>query len=234
MSDAKDSKQTALQQLQSAPFFVGLPAPAVQKALAQLITRHHPAEQIILLENDWGSSVYFVLNGWLKIRTFNMEGKEITLNILGVGEMFGEMSPLDQTPRSTDVLTLTEATIASIPASAFMELLATEPQAGIHLARLLARRLRQLNRRIRLREADSTCRIADLLLFLAESQGKATPAGVVIPNLPHRELSSLSGLARETVTRVLGKLEKNALIRRDPEKDLIYIPNLTALEDIVS
>jgi DNA-binding MarR family transcriptional regulator len=57
--------------------------------------------------------------------------------------------------------------------------------------------------------------VADTLLFLAKGQSKQENTGTEIPNLPHRELSSLSGLARETVTRVLTKLEKKGLIVRD-------------------
>ena len=57
--------------------------------------------------------------------------------------------------------------------------------------------------------------------------------GIEIPNLPHRELSSLSGLARETVTRVLSKLEKKGLIVRDKDKDLMSIPDIDALERLL-
>jgi CRP-like cAMP-binding protein len=190
--------------------------------------RSHPASQVILLENDWGSSVYFILNGWVKIRTYNLDGKEVTLNILGKGELFGEMAPLDEVPRSTDVITLAPTTIGNMPAQDFVQLLNVEPQAGIRLAQLMARRLRQVNRRLRLRESDSTSRVADILLFLADGQGKRGPNGTEIPNLPHRELSSLSGLARETVTRVLSKLEKKGLIVRD--RDTLCIPDPHALE----
>ncbi len=92
--------------------------------------------------------------------------------------------------------------------------------------------MRQVNRRLRLRESDSQSRVADTLLFLAEGQGKKAQAGgTEIPNLPHRELSSLSGLARETVTRVLTRLEKKGLIRRD--QDMICIPDLSALERMI-
>jgi DNA-binding MarR family transcriptional regulator len=70
--------------------------------------------------------------------------------------------------------------------------------------------------------------VIDILLFLADGQGTKTPQGIQIPNLPHRELSSLSGLARETVTRVLSKLEKKTLIHR--EKDSLFIPNMAELE----
>lgn len=217
--------------IRSAPFFEGLPEQAVEKATAQVVMRSHPANQVILLENDWGSSVYFILNGWVKIRTYNLDGKEVTLNILGKGELFGEMAPLDEVPRSTDVITLAPTVIGNMPAQDFVNLLHTEPQSGIRLAQLMARRLRQVNRRLRLRESDSTSRVADILLFLADGQGKKVSTGTEIPNLPHRELSSLSGLARETVTRVLSKLEKKGLIVRD--RDTLTIPDPHALERLM-
>lgn len=217
--------------IRSAPFFEGLPEAVVEKAIAHVSTRSHPSNQVILLENDWGSSVYFILEGWVKIRTYNLDGKEVTLNILGKGELFGEMAPLDEVPRSTDVITLVPTVIGNMPSQDFVHLIHTEPQAGIRLAQLMARRLRQVNRRLRLREADSVSRVADILLFLADGQGKQSEEGIVIPNLPHRELSSLSGLARETVTRVLSKLERKGLIARD--REVVCIPDINALERLL-
>jgi CRP/FNR family transcriptional regulator, cyclic AMP receptor protein len=217
--------------IRSAPFFEGLPEAIVDKATAQVVTRSHPPNQVILLENDWGSSVYFILDGWVKIRTYNMDGKEVTLNVLGKGELFGEMAPLDEVPRSTDVITLAPTVIGNMPAQDFVQLLNTEAQAGIRLAQLMARRLRQVNRRLRLRESDSVSRVADILLFLADGQGKQKEQGIEIPNLPHRELSSLSGLARETVTRVLSKLERKGLISRD--RDTLNIPDINALDRLL-
>jgi CRP-like cAMP-binding protein len=225
--------QDDLAQVRKAMLFQGLPEEAVEQATSQIVFRSHPASQVILLENDWGSSVYFILDGWVKIRTYNLDGKEVTLNILGKGELFGEMAPLDEVPRSTDVITLVPTVIGSMPATDFVMLLNTQPQAGISLARLMARRLRQVNRRLRLRESDSLSRVTDILLFLADGQGQPGDRGIEIPNLPHRELSSLSGLARETVTRVLSKLEKKGLIVRDKDKDLMSIPDIDALERLL-
>ena len=91
--------------------------------------------------------------------------------------------------------------------------------------------MRQVNRKLRLRKSDSQSRVADTLLFLAEGQSKQENTGTEIPNLPHRECSSLSGVARETVTRVLRKLEKKGLIVRD--QDIIHIPDWSALEKTI-
>lgn len=217
--------------IQMTPFFSALSPEAAEQAATQVVTRRHPANQVILLENDWGNSVYFILEGWVKIRTYNLDGKEVTLNILGKGEVFGEMASLEEIPRSTDVITLVPTVIGNMPAQHFVKLLNTEPLAGLYLARLMAKRLRQVNRRLRLRESDSQSRVADILLFLADGQGKVAGQGMEIPNLPHRELSGLSGLARETVTRVLSKLEKKGLIQRD--RDVLKIIDVEALENLL-
>ena len=232
MDDRQNARDTKLEELiHSISFFDGLPQASARTAFAHVVTRDHPANRVVLLENDWGGSIYFIVSGWVKIRTYNLDGREVTLNIVGKGELFGEMAPLDEVPHSTDVITLTPTTLANMPAADFVHLLSTEPQSGIKLAKLMARRLRQVNRRLRLRESDSMSRIADILLFLAEGQGTPKCAGVEIPHLPHRELSSLSGMARETVTRVLGKLEKKGLISRT--QDSFEIKDVGALEDLL-
>jgi CRP/FNR family transcriptional regulator, cyclic AMP receptor protein len=217
--------------IQIVPFMSGLPEDSIQKIATHFVTISHPPNQVLLLENDWGGSVYFILEGWVKIRTYNLDGKEVTLNILGRGEIFGEMAAMDKMPRSTDAITLTKTLIGRIPAEDFVNLINTEPMAGVHLVQLMAKRLRQVNRRLQLREASSVSRVADAILFLVEGQGKEGEKGTEIPNLPHREISSLSGLARETVTRVLTKLEKKGLIQRDA--DSMRIPDLPALEDTI-
>jgi len=210
-----DQKEELDQIISNVSFFRDLPQESAKRAAINLVTRLHPADRVIVLENDWGGAVYFVLDGWLKIRTYNSEGKEVTLNIIGSGEIFGEMAVLDEIPRSSDVITLTETKVCSMPSQDFLHLLNTEPQAGIQLSRLIAKRLRQVNRRLCSRESNSLARIVDTLLFLAQGQGKKDGDSLIIPNLPHRELSSISGLARETVTRSLTKLEKKRLIRRE-------------------
>ncbi|MDB9391385.1 Crp/Fnr family transcriptional regulator [Microcystis aeruginosa] len=217
--------------LDTATLFVGLSPESLDRVTSHAVTLTHPANRAILLENDWGGSVYFILDGWVKICTHNMEGKEVTLNIVGKGEIVGEMAALEEVPRSTDAITLTTATISSIPAQDFVNLLKSEPLAGIRLSQLMAKRLRQLNRRLLLREADSLSRVADTILFLAEVQGQKGSQGTIIPNLPHRELSGISGLARETVTRSLTKLQKKGLIQR--RQEYLCIPDLAALEKAI-
>ena len=223
----------AVDDLRLMPLFEGFDPEVLQALGKQMNVRQHPSNQPIILQDDWGSSVYFVVDGWVKVRTFNMDGKEVTLNILGPGEVVGEMAALDEAPRSTDVISLTPAKVALLPAKTFVEFLESDAACGVRLAQLISRRLRQINRRLQLRESGSMARVADVLLFLAEFRGRVSRAGVEIPNLPHRELGSLSGLVRETVTRCLGKLETKGLIQRDRDRDIICIPSMDDLEDLL-
>jgi CRP-like cAMP-binding protein len=219
------------QLIYSAPFFQGLPQAAVEKAMSHFFTRTLLANQVIIQENDWDSSVYFILEGWVKVCTYNADGKQVTLNILGKGELFGEMAVLDEAPRSTDVITLTPTLMGNMPARDFAELIHSEPLVGFNLLKLMMRRLRQVNRRCQRRESNSMSRVADTLLFLAEGEEIHDQTGTSIPKLAHHELSSISGLARETVSRVLIKLENKGLIVRNQQT--LCIPNLQALERLI-
>lgn len=218
--------------LQSTPLLQDLSEEVFKKATGRLLVRQHRSHELLLIEEDWGNSVYLIVQGWVKIRSYNSEGKEVTLNILGPGDIFGEMALLLSSPRTSDVLSLTAVVVSCFPATDFMTLIQSEPLVGLRLTQLMAKRLQQLNRRLRMRESDSVARVADVLLFLAEGRGQASASGVEIPKLPHQELASLSGLTRETVSRVLSKLEKKGTIGRS-SRDAICVPNLKTLEKLL-
>lgn len=219
--------------LESMPLFHGVPAATLKGLIDRLLVRQHSPDQLLLIAEDWGNSVYFILQGWVKVRAYTWEGKEITLNILGPGDIFGEMALLLSAPRSSDVLSLTTVVLGCFPATDFMSLVQNEAVVGLRLAQLMARRLQQLNRRLQMRQSDSMARVADILLFLAEGQGKSSADGVEIPRLSHQELASLSGLTRETVSRVLQKLDKKGLVERSSQA-IFCLPDLPGLEAYLS
>ena len=92
------------------------------------------------------------------------------------------MAALEKTPHSTDVVTLTSTNVGSIPTQKFVSFLHRDQVIGISLAQVMAKRLRQLNRRLRLRKANNLAWVADTLLFLANGRGETTKHGIEIPN----------------------------------------------------
>lgn len=162
------------------------------------------------MENNRCGLVYFILEGWVKIRTHNVEGNEMTLNIVDRGKIIREMAALEEISRSTDTVTLRPTTVSSIPTQKFISLFHSNPVIGIGIRfpQVMAKRLHRLNRRLRVCSAYSSSRAADALLFLADGRGETTKHSIEISDLPHRELSSISDLARETIKCSLTKLEK--------------------------
>lgn len=205
----------------------------LERILRRLALVSLPAKQLLLLENDFGNCVYFILSGWIKIRTFDLEGKEVLLNLIGKGEIFGEMSVLDDVERSTDAVAKTQVLIGRLPGDDFQYLVDRSPQFCKFVIRLINKRLRIANRRLQFRDASATCRVADILLFLAQTDISTAKnrSTLDLENIGHNDIASLSGLRRETVSRTLTKLKKKGIAATGKNSIVIYdlekLKNLT-------
>ena len=187
-----------------------------QDHLSQLLDRHressHQPDQVIVMEQDWGESLFLLRSGLAKVRTYSADGDEVVMSLLGVGDVFGEMAALDGASRSADVVALTPLRLVKLRAAPFTALLTKQPGFALALARLEASRLRDLNQRFVLQTADSTTRLLDALAYLARKSSAANDPQALIPVLAQREIALLAGLARETASRTLSKLRTRGTV----------------------
>ena len=192
-----------------------------QDQLIQLLDRHressHQPEQVIVMEQDWGESVFLLRSGLAKVRTYTTDGDEVVMSLLGAGDVFGEMAALDGAARSADVVALTPLCLVKLRAVPFAALLSKQAGFALALARLEAGRLRDLNRRFALQSADATSRLLDALAYLArKNSGSDADPQALIPPLAQREIALLAGLARETASRTLSKLrQRNVVVEEE-------------------
>ena len=184
--------------------------------LELLLDRHretsHQADQILVMEQDWGESVFLLVTGLAKVRTFTADGDEVVMSLLGPGDVFGEMVAVDGSVRSADVVALTPVELVKLRVQPFAHLLKQHASFALALACLETSRLRDLNRRFALQSADGTTRLLDSLAYLAR---KSSTDGIIfasIPPLAQREIALLAGLARETASRTLSKLRTKGTI----------------------
>ena len=184
--------------------------------LQQLLDRHreitHQAEQLIVMEQDWGDSWFLLRSGLAKVRTYTADGDEVVMSVLGSGDVFGEMSALDGAVRSADVVALTPLRLVKLPSAPFSALIQQEARFALALARLESSRLRDLNQRFALQTADATTRLLDALAYLARKIGPLAKPTAVIPPLAQKEIALIAGLARETASRALSKLWTRATV----------------------
>jgi Cyclic nucleotide-binding domain/GYF domain 2 len=99
-----------------------------------------PQWSVIVKQGDHGDSMYFILEGELRVR-INVLGKETILTTLGVGEFFGDISLFDQGPRSADVVANTDSIVMKISAAGFDALAKEAPEIATPFLRALGRSL---------------------------------------------------------------------------------------------
>ncbi|MEB3201082.1 MAG: Crp/Fnr family transcriptional regulator [Synechococcaceae cyanobacterium] len=206
--------------LDALPLFAELAGESRRALLDRHLAVRFEAEQTLVMEGDWGESVFLLRRGIAKVRSFSGDGEEVILSLLGGGELFGELAILDENPRSADVVALTPVELVKLRAAPFREVIRREPSLALALARLQAGRLRDLNRRFAIQTSDATTRLLAALAYLAAKAGPEGDPQAAIPPLPQRELAVLSGLARETASRTLSKLRQRGTVVDTPEGGL--------------
>lgn len=170
------------------------------------------------LFGEGGSSeqVMIVLSGRVKISHFTSDGREIILAVRGPGELLGELSAIDQEPRSATALAAEPVEVLVMTVEDFQQFVSTTPRAAMVLLLGLTRRLREADRkRIEFAAFDTVGRVALRLLDLAdqfgEPSGSAGAVRITVP-LSQQELAGLIGASREAVSKALQHLRNRGWI----------------------
>ena len=92
--------------LRRVPLFSSLTEPQLENLAGGSARRSYPKGRTIVAEGEPSQSMYILLAGRAKVQRSDSEGKEVILAVLSSGEFFGEMSLIDDAPRSASVITL--------------------------------------------------------------------------------------------------------------------------------
>jgi CRP-like cAMP-binding protein len=209
--------------------------PAELAQLAALVHRRvYKARETIVEKGEAARQLYVLLRGRAKVATRGADGTDTGLNVLGPGEMFGEIGMLDGQPRSATVTTLEECELAVLEAEAFRGFLAAHPPVAAKLLGVLAARVRELSSRLEDRASlEVPARLAKQLLWLAENHGEVVGSGACIAlRLSQQELGDLVGATRESVNKQLSEWTRLGVLRQG--RDQIEIFDLQALRAITA
>lgn len=209
------------------------PAASLGPILDLSVTREMADGEVLFLKGDEPDGLYGVLVGRVKICVDSGGGKEIILNILEAGEIFGEIALLDGEPRTADARAMGPASLLLLRRRDFLPYLERDPQLCLHLMTLLCRRLRWTSGLIE----DAAFlglpgRLAKRLLGLAQASGETTADGVAIGlRLSQHELGHMLGVTREAVNKVLQRWRRRGLV--DMDQGHIVLRDTAALAAIV-
>jgi CRP/FNR family cyclic AMP-dependent transcriptional regulator len=190
--------------------------PASAAALERLAeTREYPEGAVILGQEERGDALFVLASGKVKVVLYGRSGREIILSIFRApGDFFGEMSLLDDEPRSATVVAAERSTLLVLSREAFRAHVAADPRTALRVLGELSRRLRRADAVIGdLALLDVYGRLAGKLRELARSDGEEIEGGIVIRQRPtHAEIAATIGTSRETVSRALSELSRRGLV----------------------
>jgi CRP/FNR family cyclic AMP-dependent transcriptional regulator len=202
------------------PLFSQLDEDDLEKIRNLCVTLHYVKDQIILIEEEEGNTLFLIQKGRVKVSRISDDGREVILSILEPGDFFGELSLIDGKARSASVTAIEDSEALVLRRGDFLGLLEDYPQISISLMKELAARIRKSDTQIKsLSLQDAMGRVASSLIMLADDHGRLRKGQVVIPRIPlQQDLANMAGTSRETISRVFRNLEEDQLIERSGRK----------------
>ena len=168
-------------------------------------SRWHDVERgdYLFFQGDDALAAFVVCHGWIVITLSSADGRELVINEMHDGDLFGENSVISQAHRTTTAVARAHSAVLEIPRAAFLAALDTEPQLVRRLLELAVQRIVVGNaRESALAFLDAPARVARLLREMDEQDRRAADKGYI--TLSQEELAQRTGLTRQTVARFLG------------------------------
>ena len=216
-------------------FLLAQLAPAeLDRLVAMAGERQFKSGQTIFQKGDPGTSMSAVLQGRVKISAYSEDGKEVILNIVEPGQIFGEIALLDGKERTADATAMGPTTLLVLERREFIPFLERNPKIAVRLIEVLCERVRRTSEMVEsVAFLEYSARLAKLLLRLAESYGEDVEDGVRINlKISQQDLGNLIASTRESVNRQLNAWAEEGVI--DLERGQITILDSDALEDLSS
>jgi CRP-like cAMP-binding protein len=127
------------------PLFKHTPETVLARVASQVEMRSLDKGDILIRRNDPSDSLFIIRTGWVKIVAEGIQGEEVILNQAGPGQIIGEMSLIDQQPRSNTVITVSPTTVIEIKYDVVLAVLEEHPDLVISFLRDMSARLRFAN-----------------------------------------------------------------------------------------
>jgi CRP-like cAMP-binding protein len=209
--------------LKNVSIFAGLKDNILDKISDLVQRRIYNCDSVILIEEEFGDTLFIITKGSVKITRMSEDGREVILSILGEGDFFGEMSIFDGESRSANVIAAEDLEVYILRRGDFLDLLEKHPKIAITLLGEMAFRLRKSDQQIEgLSLGDAENRIGMTILRLAEELGSIKMGQVTINNIPlQKDIANMTGTSRETVSRTIKILEAKGYIKKEGRKLII-------------
>jgi CRP/FNR family transcriptional regulator, nitrogen oxide reductase regulator len=218
--------------LRAHPVFGAVPPRELDALAAVAREEDVRARQFVFAEGDPAAWLCIVKSGHVKIVRHSRGGKDVVLELLGPGEVFGGVAVIERRPYPAAAQATEPSVIVKLPADPVIALADRHPAIVREMALLIGRRLRAAHDSVRALSVDPVeARLAAMLVKLAEREGAKTRDGVALPfQLTRQSLADMTGTTVETAIRIVSRWMRDELVR--DENGRLVIPDLAALRDV--
>ena len=217
--------------LRDHPLFRELPPATLDHITTYVRRRSVPKGTVIFRKGDPGVGLIGVLSGAVKISVASADGRDVVLNIIREGEVFGEIALLDGRARTADATTMSDCELMTIERREFIPFLRSQPDVTLKLMEILCSRLRRTSEQVHeMTFLNLSTRIAKTLIRLAEKAKDSDRGGTV--TITQREISQIVGRSRESTNKRLRAWQKSGWIRL--ERGSVTVLKPEKLEHIVA
>jgi CRP/FNR family transcriptional regulator, cyclic AMP receptor protein len=211
------------------PIFRDLDQAALDQLCRYSKTRAVKRGTIIFSKGDPGNSLFAVVKGTLKIEVTSAEGREAVFNIVGPGELVGEIALLDGKERTADAVASSDCELLVIDRREFIPFVKSQPILASKLIDLLCARLRWISDHVeQVIIPNLSSRLAKALVRLAERDGSINAKQKL--TITQLELSQMVGMSRESINKQLRAWARRKLVRL--ERGGIIMLDKEALDEI--
>jgi len=208
------------------PLFASLKPALLEELAGKLTPKSYRRGEVIFHQDDPGSAMHIIKSGQVKIATTSPEGEEVIMAILKDSDFFGELSLLDDEPRSANAVAMEATQTMTLRQGDFTDMLGRHPEIVTGVLASLARRLRRTDQL--LEDAvflDLPARLSKRLLELAQNHGVKTSKGLEIDlRLTQQNLAAALGVTRVALNKHLGLLQDEDLISLESKRIIITRP----------
>lgn len=203
--------------LRQSPVFAGLPAREVEALSAVAVQESYRPRDFVFMEGDPARWFCLVKTGRVKIVRHSKTGKDVVLELVGPGEIFGGVAVIERRPYPAAAQATEPTVVLKIPAEAVNALTERHPTLIKELALMIGRRLRQAHDSVKSLSVDPVeARLAAALLRLAEREGTRSTQGLTLPfHLTRQSLADMTGTTVETTIRIVSRWLKDGLLADD-------------------
>jgi CRP/FNR family cyclic AMP-dependent transcriptional regulator len=191
----------------------------IDRLSACIVTKSVKRGANIFDKGDPGTSLFAIGAGTVKISVPSVEGKDAVFNVLGKGDIFGEIALLDGHPRTADATAVTDCELYVIERRDFLPVVREEPEIALRLIEILCSRLRRTTEQAEeVMFLDLPSRLAKALIRLLEADTSGAPERKI--SITQKDLGNIIGMSRESTNKQLRlwedkkwvRLERNAVV----------------------